>query len=400
MRRSSLVVFVLFGSACGGGSSSTGDGGADGVDAPPSMCQPIGAQGQFLRRQGNPRLVAGAAFTDGKIDTALADPDVHWDGQRYHLYYGATHATSFTSNDGVPVIRHATSVDRQTWTVDDAPVLVPGTETDAWDGLFVGKPSVTIDPDAPADKRYLMVYAGAKRTFPFPGYTRLEHAIGAAFSADGVTFTRAGVVLTGAQIFDTAVGAIVSDPEVVYRDGQYHLWFSSFACAGTDCATVTEHGVSYAISGDGITWTEREAPVLSLLRASSNKASGGVAPSVIYDAPRCRWEMWLSNDAAGETDPQAVDYDNTAGVFRADSSDGRFWNLNYTRARDVTWSATQPGEALGLMAGFDVAQNGTGRLMLYVGFDDENVPAGATLPAGAGMQPGVMTLNVATRDLP
>jgi hypothetical protein len=40
--------------------------------------------------------------------------------------------------------------------------------------------------------------------------------------------------------------------------------------------------------------------------------------------------------------------------------------------------------------------------MLYVGFDDQNVPAGYALPdrTAQGFRDGVMTLNVATRDLP
>ena len=38
---------------------------------------------------------------------------------------------------------------------------------------------------------------------------------------------------------------------------------------------------------------------------------------------------------------------------------------------------------------------------IYVGFDDDNVPAGFALPARAGgTMPGVFTLNIATRDLP
>jgi hypothetical protein len=55
-----------------------------------------------------------------------------------------------------------------------------------------------------------------------------------------------------------------------------------------------------------------------------------------------------------------------------------------------------------MAAVFDIAQNATGRLMLYVGYDDENVPAGFTLPdrATATPRPGVTALNVATRDLP
>jgi hypothetical protein len=38
--------------------------------------------------------------------------------------------------------------------------------------------------------------------------------------------------------------------------------------------------------------------------------------------------------------------------------------------------------------------------MMFVGYDDQNVPAGSTLPSGIGVRSGVMTINVATRDLP
>jgi hypothetical protein len=41
-------------------------------------------------------------------------------------------------------------------------------------------------------------------------------------------------------------------------------------------------------------------------------------------------------------------------------------------------------------------------LMLYVGFDDQNVPQNYFLPdrTPQGFRAGVMTLNIATRDLP
>jgi hypothetical protein len=38
--------------------------------------------------------------------------------------------------------------------------------------------------------------------------------------------------------------------------------------------------------------------------------------------------------------------------------------------------------------------------MLYVGFDDQNVPANFFLPDHSTFRPGVMVMNVATRDLP
>ena len=399
-RLSCLLVLA----ACGGGGSTAPDASGDG--APPdgtSQCKPIGAQGQFTRRAGNPRMIAGATFTDGKQDVSLRDPDVRWDAasSRYHLYYTASHATSFTASDGVPVVRRATSADRTTWTVDDAPSLALPTDANAWDATHLEAPTVVYNPDAPADRRYLMLYAGAAGAFPHASSSSPHYAIGAAFSADGITFTRASRVLTGKQAYPTATDAIVSDPELALVNGVYHLWFSSFACTGTNCETVLAIGIGHATSLDGITWTLGEAPVRSLLRASADTKTGGHHPSVVYDADHCRYELWLTSDAASDTSAQPVLLDNMAGMYKAESTDGVSWSINYMRARDLLWSSTEPGEHLGLQIGGDVTQNSTGRLMLYVAYDDENVPQGATLPDRAqGTRAGVMTLQLATRDLP
>ncbi len=415
MRLATWPVFLVVLGGCGGCDSSGGgpDAPGEAPDSPPSTCQSQGVMGQFLRRAGNPRLLPGQAFTDGKMSVAIADPDVRWDADaaRYELYYGAPHAAAF-GDPAELLIRRATSPDRMTWTVDDAPALRPSAEVGAWDGARVEAPSVAYNPAAPPERRYLMAYAGAAGTFPFPGYTFPDHAIGVAFSPDGVTFTRVpaaasphgkdGLVLTGAQIYPAATGATVSDPELALIDGVYHLWFSSFACGAADCANVTERGVAHAVSGDGITWVLDEAPVRTLLRAGTDRTSGGRKPSVVYDAARCRYELWLTSDLPADVTGQPVALDNTAGVYFADSSDGRAWNVRFDRPRELAWTAAEPGEALGLQAGGDVAQNGSGRLMLYVGYDDGGVPAGFTLPDRAlgTPRPGVMTVNVATRDLP
>ena len=141
----------------------------------------------------------------------------------------------------------------------------------------------------------------------------------------------------------------------------------------------------------------------SLLRTSA-LTSGGQQPSVIYDSIHCKWEMWLRSDAAADVANQPVSFNNMAGVYKADSTDGVNWNVNYAFNRDLAWMPADPnagGEDLGLLTGADVGMNGNGRLMLYVGFDDDNVPSGFALPLRAGgATPGVFTLNVATRDLP
>ncbi|HVK83870.1 MAG TPA: hypothetical protein VM513_07175 [Kofleriaceae bacterium] len=407
-----LVTTILLLTACGD-DGATSDAGVDGRLDADETCQPLGATGQFIRRAGNPRLLPRQSFPDGKLDTDLADPDARWNtgAQRWEVFFGTRHATSFTSSDGVAVIRRATSADRMTWTVDDAPALTASAEIDAWDSI-IAAPTVIENPDAPPDRRYLMLYAGANGSFPYMGYARPAYQIGAAFSADGTTFTRVpasasphakdGLVLTPAQVYPTADDGIVADPDVVLVDGVYHLFFSSFSCRGSNCGTVENMGVAHATSTDGITWNIVAAPVRSLLRATADTTSGGSRPSVIYDVARCRWELWLSNDLPADTTAQPVLLDNTAGVWRSSSLDGNSWDtINYAFTRELAWTASEPGEPLGMRAGVEVAANGSGRLMLFVGFDDTDVPAGSELPLRAtGTTPGVPALNVATRDLP
>ncbi|MCX5748227.1 MAG: hypothetical protein NT062_37725, partial [Proteobacteria bacterium] len=308
-----------------------------------SQCQPIGATGQLMRRANNPRLVAGQAFTDGTLDRAISDPDVHLEGGVWQVYFAATHATSFADPAPTQVIRRATSVDRIAWQVDETPALEVG-DVGAWDHARTEAPTVVMNPDAPAAQRYLMLYAGAARAFPFPGYAVPASGIGAAFSADGKTFTRlpasqsrdgqAGLVLRGSDVYPGVTGAIVADPDVVLVDGIYHLFYSSFACLGASCENVQASGVAHSTSTDGITWTTVEAPVRSLLRASADPRSGGAKPSIVHDARRCLWELWLESDLPTDTAAQPVAFANTAGVWHADSTDALAWHVDYARNRD------------------------------------------------------------------
>lgn len=413
-----ILAFCLLSlAACGDDANLPADAAPDAVpDAPPSNCQAQGATGQFIRRANNPRLLPRQTFTDGKIDISISDPDVRWDAAaaRWDVFYASSHGTSFSSADQAGVIRHATSADRISWTVDEDPALSLSTDPQGWDRFRTETPTVVYNPAAPADRRYLMLYAGASGLFTArPGATFANYAIGAAFSADGKTFTRvsaaespkgkAGLVLTAADVFATGSSGVVADPELALVNGVYHLFFSSFSCKGTDCATDENYGVSRATSTDGVHWTIAEAPVRSLLRMSAVPTSGGGQPSVIYDEAHCSWELWQTADLPGETDNQPAIFNNMVGVWHADSKDGVNWHVNFAGARDLAWSASEPGEPLGLLTGADVGQNGSGRLMLFTGLDDQMVPPNFFLPDHSttpGYRPGVIVLNVATRDLP
>jgi hypothetical protein len=140
--------------------------------------------------------------------------------------------------------------------------------------------------------------------------------------------------------------------------------------------------------------------VRSLLRAQITPTSGGAQPAVIYDAVHCRWEMWLHSDLANDTAAQTVQFNDMAGVWHATSLDGLSWSVDYTGVRDLAWMSSAAGEHLGLLTGADVAAKDGGRYMIYVGFDDQNVPGGFVLPTSSGIVSGVTAIDVATRDVP
>jgi hypothetical protein len=410
----SRVPFLVLLVACGGKDPVMIDAPQTGSDAP--SCQAQSAIGNFYRRQPNPRFIPGNhTFTDGKIDMTVGDPDLRWDeaSASWQLYFHTGHGTTFTDPSQILVIRHATSADLATWTLDDAASLQVSATAGAWDSINVETPSVVYNPDAAPDRRYLMLYSGAKGLFGhgknFPGF-----AIGAAFSGDGQTFTRVpasesphgedGLVLTGADVYPGVLAALVSDPDVVYLGGTYHMWFSSFACSGTTtCDATTANGIGHATSSDGVHWTVAEAPVRSLLHQSADLTTGGDKPSVIYDDVHCKFELWLTSDVPSDVANQPANEGNMAGVWHATSNDGLSWTINYNGTRDLVWNSITPdaGEHLGLSRGADIAAKSTGRYMVYTGFDDQNVPPGFVVydhSASPGYRPGVITLDLATRD--
>jgi hypothetical protein len=339
-------------------------------DADAPLCQPLSAVGSFYRRTPNPRIVAGGhTYTDNSVDSALLDPDLLWDGTTWHLFYTSPSGT-FASPGG-PQTRHATSTDLITWTYQDSPSLPGAVE-----------PTVAKKPDG----SFLMIYNDG---------TGLKSATSPSAS---MGFTPVGTVLSASDVYPNGTGARLNDPELVIVGSTYHLWFSSQDCAAATC---TKKGIGHATSMDGVTWTLETAPVPSLARAAADLSSGGIAPTVIYDEFHCRWEMWLANDSPlTENDNQPTEDDNVVGVYHATSTNGTSWTISYTQIRDLVWDGTAAGEHLGMRAGADVAMKSSGRYLIYTGYSDQAVPNGSTLPTRTGTTPGVMTLNLATRDAP
>ena len=290
--RRPLLSVLLFAAACGDDAADPVDAAPPDarIDAPSNNCQSQGALGQFIRRAGNPRVLPGTTFRTASSTSTSPTPTFTSDQatQRWVAYWAAGHGTMYTGDPNMQaVIRRATSADRMTWTI----MTRPGVRAEHGRGRLGSRQHRDADgglqPRGSAVARYLMLYAGSDGTFPFAGAFP-NHAIGAAFSADGVTFTRVpaasrrtartGMVLTGKRAPIRPDRRIVADPELALVDGIYHLWFSSFACSGATCATTDTYGIAHATSARRRHMDVQEAPVRSLLRASATSTSGGAQP--------------------------------------------------------------------------------------------------------------------------
>lgn len=365
--------------------------------------------GALVREEANPVLLPGLEV-DGETDWLIADPDVHWDDDagQLVLYYHAPHGESF-SGALTQAIRRATSEDGRSWEVSETHALTVAEDEDAWDHENTETPSVATADSGDMAGTSVLVYSGANGLLE--GQAFAEYAIGVALSEDGETFTRisaddsphgeAGLGLRFSDVYPDSDAGVLADPEIAFHDGTWHLWFSSFACSD-GCSRVDAYGVAHATSEDAITWTvDPDAPLSALLRDPGSPSTGGSQPSVFWDAARCQWELWMTSDLDGASDDQPVVFNNASGFYRATSADGQDWAPDLEEA-DLSWDADAPGEDLGLLTGADATVTPEGRLLVYVGFTAEDVPAGFYLPVQssydeAGYAAGMTALNLAWR---
>jgi len=93
----------------------------------------------------------------------------------------------------------------------------------------------------------------------------------------------------------------VNRPAVLYRDGQYHMWYTGQA---------DEHSwIGYATSADGKTWNRQGAgPVISAELPWEKVAV--MCPHVLYDEQAELYKMWYSGGEQYE--PDAIGYATSA----------------------------------------------------------------------------------------
>lgn len=209
----------------------------------------------------------------------------------------------------------------------------------------------------------MLWYSGANYLKPRFGIDTF-YQIGLAFSADGKRFTRvpvaespyarAGLVFMGQNAFPGVPDAregVLADPEVVLKDGVFHMWFSAviFSATGEGIGG----GISYATSSDGSHWTpSRKNPLRSLIR--DNPPTAGFQPSVLWNQAKGRFEMWFSNDRKDELEPVPAKEHTVLGYRYASSTNGEDWTNFFQQGRDFSWDKNSPFEELGLITGVGV----------------------------------------------
>ena len=248
------------------------------------------AQTSWEKYSGNPVLSGGSP---GEWDSSgVIATGTIFDGTTYHMWYSAL--------DSLEGIGYATSSDGISWTKHAAnPVLEPGPEG-AWDEISPGSPSVIL-----VDSTYHMWY-DARPPNLFIGY---------ATSPDGFTWTKhdSNTVLEPGLDGDWDDEGVFN-PEVIYKDGTYHMWYSGW--------DGTNSRIGHATSSDGVNWTKHAGnPVMDVGPGESwDDASIGY-PAVVFNGTT--YEMWYTgNDSSEAGNPFGV---GIAGIGYATSHDGITW---------------------------------------------------------------------------
>lgn len=367
---------------------------------------------QWTRHAENPLIVPEHDYADGRYDIIMGDPCVLFDEETglWKLWFNATRAKSWSDfENGQVVIKYGESLDGIDWDVQREPVLVSRVAPGDWDFWSTETPEVVIDRNAPPERRYKLWYSGASHIIPHLGTP--DYRIGLAFSADGKRFTRlsaeespyqiAGMVLhprDALASLGTVAEGVVADPDVVLKDGVFHMWFSSFACSGA-CGEdeYLGFGIGYATSEDGIRWRPAvKNPLPALV--------GTKAPSVIWNEVSKRFEMWLTWDDEDELRQiPAIGTFEAFGYWRATSVDGSRWDLDMGGVRDFSWDETSAAEEFGMFTAGEVVRRGEELRLYYIAWGSEKYPGrDLIVPVRPSFDPtgivrGTTGLLVATR---
>lgn len=361
---------------------------------------PVGspAGASWERYADSPVIYPGFQITPGgAFSVATGDPSVLYDEEerKWKAWFSSAWPEGTNGRVG---IKYAESDDGRNWMVQDGLALGPTGATNDWDGTDADTPAVVKNPAAPAAQRYLLWYSGGntmQRTIGGSPY----YQIGQASSSDGRTFTRvasadspygkAGLTLMVQDVFPAyyplVQDGVVADPDVVLKDGVYHLWMSSIGLTTT--GEYVAAGMSYATSTNGINWSP--APVNPLPTLTRNSFTFPVHPGVLWNHSQGYFEMWYKCDTDSELEQLPTQESGMVGYWHAISLNGEEWITYYNQGRDFTGDRSYAFESYNLMAVGDVVLKDGDYYLYYPAYGTNKVPA--------YMIPPVWAVNLAIR---
>ncbi len=374
----------------------------------------------WTRQTTNPLIVP--RLTSITLDFGPADPTVMFDDvdNKWKAWFSSTEK-AVASGDELMTIKYSESLDGINWSAPQVAFQAAASPT-AWDHTHAETPAVIKNPNlsAPADQKFMLWYSGANtllaasenRPTVFPYYQ-----IGLAYSADGKSFSRHSpgidnkpglVLLADAALFGGSLpglygDGLVADPEVIFRDSQFHVWFSSYAESVPDPVSATGRaplafGIAHATSIDGTNWTtSHDNPLASL--AKVGEVAAGQQPSVLFNSDSVQYEMWFSNDSDTEKSTIPCSFNTVTGFWRAVSSDGINWTPDYS-TRDLAYDTQFMYESLGFLTGIEVVRVDGTYQAYYSAWGTDQIPDDSVYlcpDQQGGFIPAVLTLNRATR---
>lgn len=245
----------------------------------------------WKRRPANPVLSQGVGWESSHVK----DPCVLWDGAQWIMYYAGYNGTNYQ-------IGRATSPDGIVWTKAAGNPLVAVGAGGTFDDFHVYFPWVVYDAaDADATRRWKMLY-GADDGAGIAGGI----SVGYATSADGVTWTKRGQVLTkGSSGAWDEGGVSVGCFRYNAALARWELWHQGVTTAG-----VWQGGFATAATPAG-PWTKHASnPQAPASRSATNHSKtltstmAASATAVNVSSPYA-WELWeplAIGDATSEID--------------------------------------------------------------------------------------------------
>ncbi|MGH2404695.1 MAG: hypothetical protein ACRDGN_09535 [bacterium] len=350
----------------------------------------------------NPIIVPGFTIRPGgPVGVTVADASVLYDEdeRRWKMWFSTGWDDKGRSRTG---IKYAESSDGIVWAIGKGLALAPSAVPSAWDATHAESPSVVMDPSAPPERRYMLWYSGGNTTRRSMSQGVPYYQIGLAFSRDGRRFTRipaaespyawAGLVLVvqhALPAFPQVTDGVLADPDVLLKGGIFHMWFSTIALNRR--GGMVTGGIGHAISENGVSWhASRKNPLPSLMR--ERPIAPSTQPSVVWNPRKGSFEMWYTNDRAGELEelrPEAREF-ATSGYWYASSRDGEEWFTLHGAGRDFQWDKHSASERYGLVTGVEVVLRKSEYRMYYNALGTSKAPPRWPHPA-------IWAMNLAIR---